>query len=253
MPAILSRGYQRNTHNAIKVDATYHSAHDVGDEALMLAHYFPCYVGKNKTQIAKMAIADGADVLIMDDGFQNASLYQNLRIIVIDGYYGFGNHLLFPAGPMREKTSALKRASLVVLLGEDRHDIISELKKYNINFLQAGMIAKHSPDKEHEFFAFTGIGVPDKFFQHLKHVGYEMKQTQIFPNHHIFTNREMVNLFEKARRDNLKLITTEKDWVRVPKVFRAKIHCHQIEMVWSQENDIDKRLENFIYYTDCIV
>ncbi len=251
--AILSRGYLGNISKATQVEIDYHSARDVGDEALMIAQYFPCFVGRNKVATAKLAIETGADILLMDDGFQNNSLYQNLRIIVIDGQHGFGNNLRFPAGPMREKISALQRASWVVLLGEDQHKIFSKVQDYGIDLLRARAVPVATSIEAYDWLAFAGIGVPEKFFQHLTLSGFKIKRMRKFPNHHLITHVEMMDLFAEARQHKLKLITTEKDWVRIPQVFRNKVHCHHIDMAWEQEDEINKRLANFIYYTDCIV
>lgn len=251
--AVLSRGYQGNISKATKVEVGVHSATDVGDEALMIANYCDCYVGQNKQAIAKLAIQSGADLLLMDDGFQNPSLYQNLRIVVIDGQVGFGNGLVFPSGPMREPIKALKRASLVVLLGEDKHQIFPLLQQNGVEVMRARAVPTQADNTHKQWLAFAGIGFPEKFFDHLRLVGFQLADTKEYPNHHMMTYTEMMALLREAKQRNLSLITTEKDWMRLPRLFRKNISCHRIEMIWEQEDEIDKRLENFIYFTDCMV
>ncbi len=250
---VLSRGYQGKLNEATKVDVAVHGPHDVGDEALMIANYVDCFIGSDKVKLAKLAIQSGADLLLMDDGFQNPSLYQNLRIVVVDGQVGFGNGLSFPSGPMRESIKALKRASLVVLLGTDEHQLFPLLQKQGIDVLRARVVPKQVEKKEQKWMAFAGIGFPEKFFNHLGLIGYNVAYTKRYPNHHEMSYREIVDLLREAKQKNLSLITTEKDWIRLPRIFRKNIHCHRIELIWEQDEEFNKRLANFIYFTDCMV
>jgi len=98
----LTRGYGGKLTGPVHVDTNLHSFHDVGDEALILAQTAPTWVSPDRVKGAKSAIETGAQAIVMDDGFQNPSLYKNLSLIVIDGAYGFGNGRVVPAGPLRQ-------------------------------------------------------------------------------------------------------------------------------------------------------
>ncbi len=250
---VLSRGYRGQLTDATKVDIAVHSALDVGDEALMIANYVDCFIGRDKVQLAKLAIRAGADILLMDDGFQNPSLYQNLRIVVIDGQVGFGNGLGFPSGPMRESIKALQRASWVVMMGEDKHQIFPLLKKHKIDVLRARTVPSQITEENKKWLAFAGIGFPEKFFYHLSLTGYNVAHTKKFPNHHMMSYKEIMGLLAEAKSRDLSLITTEKDWMRLPRIFRRNIKCHRIELIWEQDAEMNKRLSNFVYFTDCMV
>ena len=97
-----------------------HSSDIVGDESLLLAEICPTWVSSNRTKSAKLAIEKGANILILDDGFQNAGIQKDLSILVIDGEVGFGNKYLLPAGPLRENIAkGLKRSNAALILGND--------------------------------------------------------------------------------------------------------------------------------------
>jgi len=105
--AIITRGYARKSISldVIKVrkDSDYR---DVGDEALILSQYAPTYVSCSKVKAAERAILDGADVVIMDDGYQNNSIHKDFNVLLISAEYGIGNGFILPAGPLREPFSA---------------------------------------------------------------------------------------------------------------------------------------------------
>ena len=90
-PHLLSRGYGGTLTGPIQVDATRHHYRDVGDEALLLARVAPTWIARDRAAGARAAVAAGATVLVLDDGFQNPRLVQDLTFLVVDGLYGFGN------------------------------------------------------------------------------------------------------------------------------------------------------------------
>ena len=116
----VSRGYAGSNRIPLLVDPTKHRASQVGDEPLLLAAFAPTWVGQDRLATAKAAIAAGAKALVLDDGFQNASLHHDLAILTIDAPAGFGNGRIIPAGPMREPMAqGLQRADLVISVGDD--------------------------------------------------------------------------------------------------------------------------------------
>lgn len=123
-PHLILRGYKGHARGPALVDALGHDAATVGDEALLLARRYPTWVARDRVAGARAAIAAGAEVIIMDDGFQNPSLVKDVSLIVVDGGYGFGNGRMIPAGPLREPLArGLSRAQAVVVVGNDTTDI----------------------------------------------------------------------------------------------------------------------------------
>lgn len=213
-PAILSRGYGGRKKGPLKVDPKRHTAMDVGDEPLMMAGDRPVYIGADRMQSLRLAVRDGADVLIKDDGFQNPSLTHHFNLLVVDGKTGIGNGRLLPAGPMRQTLAvALAKLDALLVLGAAEHDSLAFLMDAveafgkpvfaaNIVSPQQGGGAVH---------AFSGIAKPEKFHASLAAQGYQIAGYDIFPDHHNFTEAEA----EKLLAVSAALITTEKDMARL--------------------------------------
>ena len=116
--AIVSRGYGGQTQGPLKVDVNSHDAQMVGDEPFMMARAgCTVWVGKNRKDTLKAAAAE-ADILLMDDGYQNPMISKDHHVLVVDGRFGFGNGLHLPAGPLRQSVAeAADLANLIVMIG----------------------------------------------------------------------------------------------------------------------------------------
>lgn len=218
----LNHGYKSRLKNVV-VDTRLHSAFDVGDEALLLASKAPTIVDNHRARGAQLAIKNGAQRLIMDDGFQNPSLIKTVSFVVVDGKKGFGNMHVLPAGPLREPVlKGLKRADAVIIVGEDAWGVRDFLNK-NVPDLTI-LSGRFVPDKRviqalkgKNVMAFAGIGDPEKFFSMLAQYGVSVQKKQPFPDHYFYSRFDMEQLFQDAH--NLELVTTSKDAVKIPKEF----------------------------------
>ena len=223
--AFLSRGYGGERRAApLKVDPNRHSARVVGDEPLLLARVAPCYVGADRVAAGQAALADGATVLVMDDGLQNPSLEKDLRLVVVDGEAGFGNGLAFPAGPLRAPVAAQVgfADAFVVVGGPDGAWRAPGGKPGFRAHLRPDAVAA-APLVGRSAFAFAGIARPEKFFASLEALGAHIAVRRSFPDHHPYRAHEIAALAVEAERRGLALVTTEKDLVRVPPARRAPI------------------------------
>lgn len=241
-PAILLRGYGGQEKGPLQVDAVRHRALDVGDEALLHASLAPTWIGADRAASAKAAVAAEADILIMDDGFQNPGLHQDLPILVIDGETGFGNGRVFPAGPLREPVAAgLSRAKAAVLIGADKTGVTTELK--GIPLFKAGIAAENGNDfKDRPVIAFAGIGRPQKFFSSLESAGAKIVMAFPFPDHHNFTDCEIEALLEQARDRQALLVTTAKDHVRLQDDTKEKVQVLRVGLRWEEADAPGKLL-----------
>src|SRR6185312_10858294 len=149
---------------------------------------------------ARAAIDFGADVIVMDDGFQNTSLAKNLSLVVVDGGYGFGNGRVIPAGPLRETIdSGLGRAQAVVLLGPDRCDVERTVAG-RVPILRARLIPALGMEDlvGRNVVAFAGIGRPQKFFDTLAESDAHLVDTRAFADHHPYSADEVMAMVEAA-------------------------------------------------------
>ena len=222
-PFFLSRGYgaARAASAPFLVDLRKHRAAEAGDEPLLLARVAPTVVCADRAGGARFAIAQGASVVVMDDGLQNPSLHKDLRIAVVDGEVGVGNGLCMPAGPLRAPLQAqLAHTDAIVVIGDGDAGARIKMLANTLNIPVAH--ARLAPDAQaaaalrgQRVLAFAGIGRPEKFFTTLADIGADVVATRAFPDHHVFTAQELAGLRNEAARLAARLVTTEKDEARI--------------------------------------
>jgi tetraacyldisaccharide 4'-kinase len=220
-PVVLSRGYGGRLAGPVMVDRARHTATDVGDEPLMMVRDVPVAVARDRLEGVALAKSQGATVILMDDGFQNPRILKDTALIVIDSARGLGNGKVFPAGPLRAPLKAqLARTDALVLIGDGHaaDDVAAELAKRNKPVLRARL----KPDATavallfgKPVLAFAGIGDPERFFRTLHASGIEVARTRPFADHHMFSQAELAELAAEAAREQLTLVTTEKDLARL--------------------------------------
>ena len=219
-PVFLTRGYGGRLAGPVRVDASQHAAFDVGDEPLLLACVAPTVVAHDRVAGAQAAVAAGASVIVMDDGFQNPSLAKDFSVLVVDGKRGIGNGGIIPAGPLRAPLAMqLERAQALVAVGEgDAAGTAEEARKRGLPVFRA----RFAPDAAvvaslagQRVLAFAGIGDPEKFFATLRAAGVTVAASKRFDDHHRYTRADAQALCGEAERSGLVLVTTEKDLARM--------------------------------------
>jgi tetraacyldisaccharide 4'-kinase len=219
-PAFLLRGYGGRLPGPVLVDE-HHDEVEVGDEALLLAAHGATVVSRDRPAGAALAVHDGADVIVMDDGLQNPPLAKDLALAVFDGAAGIGNGRVLPAGPLRaslDRQWPLIDAALVIGPGAAGDAVAVEASRRGKPVLRARIV----PDEEaaaalagRRVLAFAGIGRPAKFFDTLAELGADVARTRTFPDHHRYGAGEVARLLDEAERENLVPVTTAKDAVRL--------------------------------------
>lgn len=235
-PVFLGYGYGGLYGGPLVVDPHQHQAIHVGDEALLLTRSAVTIIGEDRASAARLAASESADLLIMDDGFQNPYVKKSLSLLVVDGEYGLGNGRVIPAGPLREKfDDAVARADAVVLYGVDKHDLFSRVSPEK-QILRARL----APDqmqieklRNKKLIAFAGIGRPQKFFDMLTNLGLNVVSCHAFPDHHYFSSAEIVLLQQKAAEAGAALVTTAKDLVRLEWPLREGIIPIHVSVQWA--------------------
>ena len=239
-PHIIMRGYGGRLAGPIQVDPQQHTATDVGDEAILLAGAVPTWIARQRPEAARAAVAAGADVIIMDDGFQNPSLAKTISLLVIDAGYRFGNGYVFPAGPLRERASAaFQRADAVCVIGTPGASLPT-LPSTLPRFDALTVPAPSAPAIEgQKVVAFAGIGRPEKFFQTLRDVGADVIKTHSFPDHHAFSDTDIAACLQLADTAGAKVLTTEKDHVRLPKKYHDRVTAYPVCLKWQDADAFD--------------
>ncbi len=229
----LTRGYGGSLHGPLRVHSSTHDVSEVGDEALVLARCGTVWVSKDRPAGASAAAKAGAELIIMDDGFQNPTLEKTVSILLIDAAGADGNGKIFPAGPYREPLErARARADIVVYVGGDAATATAAAQKHTAPF--AAWLEPDNPPQAGRVVAFSGIAKPQKFFKTLAAAGFEIAKPVSFPDHHRFSNQDLFALARIAAAKGAPLITTEKDYARLPDDFRAGVLVFPVTMKINQ-------------------
>ena len=253
--AFLSRGYGGRLGGPVRVDPSHHTAADVGDEPLLLAAHGTVYVSRDRIAGAQLAMAEGVGLLIMDDGFQNPFLHKDLSFLVIDAQTGIGNGRIIPAGPLREHPQdGFRRADAIVLMGDQlpAPTLSALLSATGLPVLGARLEPSRDSEwlRDQTIVAFAGIGRPQKFFAMLNRLGADVVSRFAFPDHHRYDADDIMRLAEMAAAAEATLVTTTKDFARLPIEARQMVELVEVEVAWSEPAEVDRLISNLLRGTD---
>jgi tetraacyldisaccharide 4'-kinase len=248
-PYCLSRGYGGAAAGPKLVDAHADIATQVGDEALLLARAAPAVVARDRVAGAAFARAQGATMIVLDDGLQNPSLAKDFTLAVIDARRGVGNGCVFPAGPLRAPLAAqLAQTDALLVVGEGNaaDGVAARLRAQSRPIFHARLAPEQgavSALKGRNVLAFAGIGDPEKFFATAREAGIAVSQCRAFPDHHRFSAEDAGELIMDAEHSGLALLTTEKDCARMAgepllEALATRVHTLPVTMVVEEADEL---------------
>ena len=205
---------------------------------------------KNRTDALKTA-EKNFDLAILDDGLQQKNIEYDLKIVCINSYEGFGNNFLLPAGPLRENSNELKNYDIVFLNGFKKNQKIkNKIKKINNNLKIFDAIYEPTNlkknDLKNNFLFFCGIGNPHEFENTLKKFKFKIKEKFIFPDHYSMSDETINNIKDIANKNNLNIITTEKDFLRLTKKQQKGINVLKVKLKIKNIGNLKKILKSSI-------
>jgi len=247
----LSRGYGGRIAGPRLVDAHADHAVEVGDEPLLLARAAPTIVARDRVAGANLAKAQGATVVLMDDGLQNAALTKDFTLAVVDGRRGIGNARVFPAGPLRAPLDKqLQRSDALLVVGEGggADDVVAAARARGLPVLHGKLVpdaAAGAELKGRKVLAFAAIGDPEKFFASAYEAGIDVAERRSFPDHHRFSGEEAASLIMDAEHGGLALLTTEKDRARMAgypltETLAARVHVLPVTLVLREADELQQ-------------
>ena len=220
-PFFLSRGYGGRLAGPLRVNPALHRAAEVGDEPMLLARLAPTIVARDRVAGVAFAQSAGANVIVMDDGFQNPSLAKDLSFVLIDSRRGIGNGRVIPAGPLRAPLGVqLDCAQALIVVGAPNGAaaVVERAEQRRMPIFHGRIEPDRAVVKaigQRKVLAFAGIADPEKFFATLTAAGIQIASRVSFPDHHRFGAAEARELVAQAQAHNLMLLTTEKDLARL--------------------------------------
>lgn len=230
------------------VDEREHRVRQVGDEALLVAAFAPTWVVRDSVAGIEAAVRAGADVVVLDGGFPDPVAIGQITIVVEDAARGLGNGFAWPAGPLKRRLeSGLATADLVLAVGPPEAQaafaetwgtrLTCPLLGASLQPLETGIDWAGL-----DVVAFAGIEAPERFFASLRRLGARLVRAQALSDHQELTLALLARLEADARRAGAQLVTTEKDAVRLPRDFRAKVVSLPVRLEPSDWAMLDARL-----------
>ena len=221
---------------------------DQSDEQSLIKNYTNLICKKNRLDALNDAINQKFEFAIFDDGLQEKSINYDLKIVCFTNSQWKGNGFIIPAGPLREKIESLKNFDIIFINGDPKknQDILNEIKKLNNNINIFETFYKPSNLKEFDnnvnYVAFAGIGNCENFYNIMIENKLKIIKKFSFPDHYNYSNNDLTKILNYAKNNNAKVITTEKDYLRLNPNFAKDIKYLRLDLVIPDE----KKLNNIL-------
>ena len=219
------------------------------DEIDLIKKYAKVIVSKKRGDAIKEAENKKFNLAILDDGYQDFEIKKDLNIVCFNDQQGIGNGHTIPSGPLRENLRSLKDCQIVLINGKKNLEFEDKLKSYNsklIFFYFNYKLKNQNEFKNRKLICFAGIGNTENFFQLLKINHLNVIKEISFPDHYKYTQSELDNLLQLEKKYNAKLVTTEKDYLRISSIRRRGFGVIPIKVQIEDENKFLENIKKFI-------
>ncbi len=217
------------------------------DEQKILQRNGKLYMSSKRINAIKNAESAKYEVAIFDDGLQDRSIKYDLSIVCFNNINWIGNGMTIPAGPLRENITNLKKYDCLFLNGNLENVNNLKNKILDINPKIKIFLGKYEPtnlddfDRNEKYIAFSGIGNHQTFIAMIKNFKFNILKEFEFPDHYNYKNEDIRKILIEAENLNCKIITTEKDYLRLDGKLLDKI-----KYIKSDLKIVDE--ENFIKF-----
>jgi tetraacyldisaccharide 4'-kinase len=207
---------------------------------------------KSRNEILEYAVKIGKKIIIFDDGLQDKYIDYDIKFACFDSLSGFGNGNLIPAGPLREGLSSIKKFDAVFIkkIKKKNKKIINTIKKINpkikIFNTQYKIKNKKNFDLSQKYLVFSGIGNSSGFFKFLINEKFKIAKFLNYPDHYRYTNNDFKKIIDLAKKYSTSIITTEKDFTKIPEKYKKKIKYIEVDLIIENEFNLIKFLKSKI-------
>ena len=241
----------RKLEKKIATGKKFHSSHQ--DEIKILKKKTFLISKKSRNEIIKYAVKKGKKIIIFDDGLQDKYIDYDIKFVCFDSLSGFGNGNLIPAGPLREDLLSIKRFDAVFIkkIKKKNQKIINDIKKINprikIFNTQFKIKNKKNLNLSKKYLVFSGIGNSDGFYKFLKNENFKISKFLKYPDHYKYRNDDLKKIIDIAKKQSASIITTEKDFTKIPEKYKKKIKYIEVDLIIENELSLIKFIKSKIY------
>ena len=241
----------RKLEKKIATGKKFHSSHQ--DEIKILKKKTFLISKKSRNEILKYAVKKGKKIIIFDDGLQDKYIDYDIKFVCFDSLSGFGNGNLIPAGPLREDLLSIKRFDAVFIkkIKKKNQKIINDIKKINprikIFNTQFKIKNKENLNLSKKYLVFSGIGNSDGFYKFLKNENFKISKFLKYPDHYKYRNDDLKKIIDIAKKQSASIITTEKDFTKIPEKYKKKIKYIEVDLIIENELSLIKFIKSKIY------
>tara|TARA_B100000287_G_scaffold257060_1_gene241690 strand:- start:996 stop:1931 length:936 start_codon:yes stop_codon:yes gene_type:complete len=205
------------------------------DEQILLKKNTKLFLPRKRLDGLKKIETSKKNIAIFDDGLQDKSIEHTLSIVCFNSLTGVGNGRLLPSGPLRESLSELANYNAIFINGKKNNKLIRQIKIINkkIKIFSGKYFLKNKKNfsKNSDYLAFCGIGTPQSFFNLLSENNIKIKKKIVFPDHYDYGISDIERIKQIADLNNYKIVTTEKDYVKIKKFKKLKASFVKIELI----------------------